>query len=112
MNNVIEHLRKAFPNTSILLFSVNDKTIKQGNRFITNPDVPMLLSTQKKIVEKSKVAFWNLWEAMGGNNSMNEWVNSAPPLALKDFSHFTPVGGERVAELFLKSLLEIPEKAK
>ena len=110
MHNVIEHLRKAFPNTSILMFSVNDKTIKQGNRFITNPDVPLLLNTQKKIVEKSKVAFWNLWEAMGGTNSMNEWVSSAPPVALKDYSHFTPNGGERVAELFLKSLLDTENK--
>ncbi len=110
MHNVIEHLRKAFPNTSILMFSVNDKTIKQGNRFITNPDVPLLLNTQKKIVEKSKVAFWNLWEAMGGTNSMNEWVNSAPPMALKDYAHFTPVGGERVAELFIKSLLDSETK--
>lgn len=105
MHNVIEQLRKAFPNTSILLFSVNDKTVKQGGRFVTNPEVPMLLETQKHIVDKSKVAFWNLWEAMGGLNSMNEWVNSAPPMALKDYSHFTQIGGERVAQLFVNALL-------
>lgn len=105
MHNVIEQLRKAFPNTSILLFSVNDKTVKQGGRFVTNPEVPLLLETQKHIVDKSKVAFWNLWEAMGGQNSMNEWVNSAPPMALKDYSHFTQIGGERVAQLFVNALL-------
>ena len=110
MMNVIKHLRNAFPNTSILMFSVNDKTIKHGNRFITNPDVPLLLDTQKRIVQKAKVSFWNLWEAMGGTNSMNEWVNAAPPMALKDYAHFTQDGGERVAELFVKALLDAESK--
>jgi len=110
MTNVIEHLRTAFPNASIIMVSVNDKTIKQANRFITNPDVPFLLETQKRIVEKSKITFWNLWEAMGGNNSMNEWVNYSPPMALKDFAHFTQVGGERVAELFVSALLDTISK--
>lgn len=110
MYNVIDHLRKAFPNTSILMFSVNDKTIKQGGRFVTNPDVPLLLETQKRIVSKTNVAFWNLWEAMGGLNSMNEWVNAAPPMALKDYSHFTQGGGERVAQLFVDALLDAGKK--
>ena len=106
MLQVIKHLRTAFPKASFLMFSVNDKTVKHNNRFVTNPDVPMLLDTQKKIVNKTKVAFWNLWEAMGGTNSMNEWVNAAPPMALKDFSHFTQEGGHRVADLFVKALTD------
>jgi hypothetical protein len=110
MYNVIQQLRKAFPNTSILLFSVNDKTVKLGGRFVTNPEVPQLLETQKHIIDKSKVSFWNLWEAMGGQNSMNEWVNSAPPMALKDYSHFTQIGGERVAQLFIDALLDVQSK--
>lgn len=106
----IEQFKKAFPKTSILLVSVGDKTMKRGNRFITNPDVPILLETQKKIVEKGNIAFWNMWEAMGGNNSMEDWVNSAPPMALKDYSHFTSVGGERIAQLLFESLMDQYQK--
>lgn len=105
MLNVIDHLRKSFPNASILMLSVNDKTVKRGSQFVTNPDVPILIETQKKIVDKAKVTYWNLWEAMGGLNSMNEWVNAAPPMALKDFAHFTPDGGERVAQLLFDAIL-------
>lgn len=112
MLSVIDHLRKAFPQAGILMFSVNDKTVKQGNRFVTNPDVPLIMETQKRIVNKAKVGFWNLWEAMGGTNSMNDWVNAAPPMALKDFAHFTPIGGERVAELFINALLEAESTIK
>ncbi|MBI1938776.1 MAG: hypothetical protein HYS25_11720 [Ignavibacteriales bacterium] len=105
MISLIEEFKKLFPRASFLLVSVGDKTMKKGAQFITNPEVPMLLETQKKITEKTKIAFWNLWEAMGGNNSMKDWVGSAPPMALKDYAHFTPVGGSRVAELLFEAIM-------
>ncbi len=110
MINVIEYLRKIFPEAGILLVGVGDKTMKVGNKFITNPDVPLLLSAQKRIVENSKIAFWNLWEAMGGENSMAEWVNSNPPMALKDFSHFTKIGGKRIAQLLFDAIMDAYNK--
>lgn len=110
MITVINQFKKSFPNAGILLISVGDKTMKRGNKFITNPDVPILLDTQKRIVEKTNIAFWNLWEAMGGNNSMDEWVNSAPPMALKDYSHFTPIGGERVSQLLFEAILQASQR--
>ncbi|MEG8945520.1 hypothetical protein [Rosettibacter firmus] len=110
MINVIEFLRRAFPNAGIILVGVGDKTMKVGNKFITNPDVPLLLAAQKKITEKSKVAFWNLWEAMGGENSMIEWVSANPPMALKDFSHFTQIGGKRIAQLLFDAIMDAYKK--
>jgi len=106
MVNVIEQFKKIFPNTSFLLVSVADKTIKHSNQFMTDPDVPLLLECQKRIAERTGIAFWNLWEAMGGNNSMNTWVNAAPPQALKDYAHFTQEGAERVGELFFDSIID------
>ncbi len=112
MTSVIDYLKKCFPDAGIILVGVGDKTMKIGNKFVTNPDVPLLLSAQKRIVEKSKIAFWNLWEAMGGQNSMNEWVSSNPPMALKDFSHFTPVGGKRIAQLLFDAIIDAYNKEK
>lgn len=112
MVNVIESFKKAFPNTSFLLVSAGDKTIKRGSQFVTDPDVPLLLEAQKKIAEKANIAFWSLWDSMGGLNSMNDWVNAAPPQALKDYSHFTNTGGERVAELFYNALYEVSKNVK
>ena len=73
---------------------------------MTDPDIPILLRSQKKIAQKGNVAFWNLFEAMGGKNSMTEWVNTAPPMALKDFRHFTHEGGNIVADLLYEALME------
>jgi lysophospholipase L1-like esterase len=104
MVEVINRFKKIFPNAGILLISVGDKTIKRGAKFITNPDVTSLLETQKKIIARTGIAFWNMWEAMGGLNSMNQWVNAAPPYALKDYAHFTTEGGARIAEILFKAL--------
>lgn len=106
MVSLIENFKKLFPNAGFILVSVGDKTMKKGNNFITNPDVPLLLESQKRIIAKTNIAFWNLWESMGGSNSMNDWVNAKPPMALKDFAHFTPIGGAKVAELFFDAIID------
>jgi hypothetical protein len=110
MVSVIEEFKKIFPKTSFLLVSVADKTVKRGSQFITNPDVPVLLESQKKIAGRTNIAFWNLWEAMGGNNSMKDWVDAAPPQALKDYAHFTTEGGTRVAELLFEAIMDADRK--
>lgn len=112
MVQVINQFKKAFPNTSILVVSVADKTMKKGSEFVTNPEVNAILEAQKRIAQKAGVAFWNLWEAMGGANSMNSWVNSSPPYALRDFAHFNNQGGNIVAQLLFDALIDAAEKSK
>lgn len=110
MVNVIKKYQKAFPNTSFLLVSSSDRTQKVGSRFVTNPDVLLLLDAQKKIVEKTGIAFWNLAEMMGGKDSMDDWVNASPALALKDYAHFTQLGGSKVASFLFDALMDAYSK--
>ncbi len=104
MIKIVENLKEVYPNTSIILVSVGDKSVKRGSRFITDPSVPSLLAAQKKIAEKTGVAFWNLFEAMGGKNSMAEWVDANPPLAFKDYTHVTLQGAGKIADLLVESI--------
>jgi lysophospholipase L1-like esterase len=106
MVKVIDQLKSAFPETSILLISVTDKSIKKGSRFVTDPKVKKLVDVQKKISESAGIAFWNLYESMGGENSMIEWVNSKPPLAMKDFTHFNNEGARKIGRMLSKAVLE------
>lgn len=112
MLKVIDYLKRIYPESSILIVSVGDKTVKKGSKFSTDENIPLLLETQKNIAEKGKVAFWNLWETMGGKDSMNDWVNNSPPLALKDYTHFTHEGGEKVAGLLYSALMKEYAKFK
>lgn len=112
MVNVIKKYQKAFPSTSILLVSSSDRTQKVGSRFVTSPDVLILLEAQKRIAAKTGITFWNMSEMMGGQDSMNDWVNAAPPLAHKDYAHFTPLGGAKVAGFLFDALMDAYLKLK
>ncbi len=43
----------------------------------------------KKAVLENGAAFWDMYQVMGGQNSMINWVNARPPLAAPDYIHFT-----------------------
>ncbi len=100
MAQAIEHLKKAFPNTSFLMISVQDTGFKTDSR------TTGLLSTQIKISKATDIAFWNLFEAMGGKNSMANWVKSNPPLASADHTHFNNEGAKKVGEMIAQALLD------
>jgi len=104
MVKVINHLKQAFPKTSILMISVHDKAMKKGSSFVTDPTILRLLETQKNIAKQADVALWSMFDAMGGENSMTKWVNANPPLAFKDYIHFNDQGAAKIAQLFLESL--------
>jgi hypothetical protein len=106
MVSVIKHLKQAFPDAAILMIGAQDKSIRRGGKFITDPTIFKLLKAQLEIVKKTNVAYWNLFEAMGGVNSMHKWVTNNPPLASQDHIHFNLQGGKKVAQLFVESLLE------
>jgi hypothetical protein len=105
MIKVINNLKQVFPDAAILLVGVSDKAIKKGTKFVTDPSVLMVLNEQKIIVQQTGIAFWNSLEAMGGVNSMNEWVNQN--LALKDYSHFSDAGGKILADLLTDAILNV-----
>jgi hypothetical protein len=105
MIKVINNLKQVFPDAAILLVGVGDKAIKKGTKFITDSSVLMVLNEQKIIAQQTGIAFWNSLEAMGGVNSMNEWVNQN--LALKDYSHFSDAGGKILADLLTDAILNV-----
>lgn len=112
MIKVINHLKSVFPKASIVMISVHDKAMKRGSSFITDPTILTLLETQKKIANQAGVALWNMFEAMGGENSMPKWVNANPPLASRDYIHFNEQGASKIAGLFLDSLMDEFNKYK
>jgi lysophospholipase L1-like esterase len=107
MIKVVEHFKEAFPNTSFIMISSQDKSVKKSNKFQTDPQLESLIQAQINIARETKIAFWNLFEAMGGRNSMINWVNANPSLAYKDYIHFNEAGVKKVASLFSDSLLDL-----
>ncbi|MGE5431018.1 MAG: hypothetical protein ACM3QX_08090 [Syntrophomonadaceae bacterium] len=103
MTNVINDLKKDFPQASFLLVSVGDRAIKRGTKFATDPNVMKMVESQKKIANSTGITFWNMFEAMGGENSMVEWASSG--LAFKDYGHISLDGSKKVAAMLSKAIL-------
>jgi lysophospholipase L1-like esterase len=98
-------LRELAPNASILVVGVSDMSRKDGEVYTTYPNVEKIRNAQRNAAFKAGCAFWDLYTAMGGKDSMPSWVLAKPALANKDFTHFTPKGAQIVAEMLFKSLM-------
>lgn len=105
MGKVIDNLKKCFPEASFLLMSVSDRSTNSTGKFETMNAIPAMRNAQRMIAQQAKIAFWDMYQAMGGENSMVKFVTSKPALAAKDYTHLNFIGGEKLAGFLVKSML-------
>ena len=53
---------------------------------------------------KQVLAFWNSYSAMGGESSIIKWAEKKPPLAQKDYVHFTYQGADTLSRILADAL--------
>lgn len=106
MKRVINHFKQNLPNTSILVVSIADKSSKNElDEMKTDLAVPLIVDAQRAAARESEVAFFNLYQAMGGENSMVKWVEEFE-FANKDYTHFNFQGAEFAASLLYDFLMK------
>ena len=105
LSEQISYLRKIYPEAKILMIGVSDMSTKVNGRLSTYLHLESLVEAMKETALQSGAAFWNMYEVMGGHNSMIEWVRHTPPLAAPDYIHFTAKGTDRIADLFCETLM-------
>lgn len=105
MERVIKHIKESFPEASILLISVGDKGYRDNGVYITDPAVPLFVDVQRKMAEENNLAFWSLYNAMGGNGAMVKWVEGDTVLANKDYTHFNFKGAHKVGRMLFNKLM-------
>ncbi len=105
MNEVIKHMQASFPSASILLISVGDKSYRNNGVYETDPSVPILVNSQMHMAQKNKLAFWSLYDAMGGYGSMVKWVEGDTVYANKDYTHFNFRGAHKVGKLLFSKIM-------
>lgn len=103
MIRTVESLKALFPETAFLLLSCSDRSYKQNGNFVTMPSIPLLVEAQRRIAQQTNILFWNMYEGMGGENSMVDLVNNKK--ANKDYTHLNFSGGQFVADKLYKALM-------
>lgn len=105
MVRTIAHLKACFPGTAFLLVSVSDRGYRlPDGRFGTKPGVVRLVEEQREIAREAGIAFWNMFEAMGGKDAMTRFVKQEPAWANKDYTHINHLGGKYIAGEMIKAI--------
>jgi len=105
----ISLLREISPLTPILIVGVTDMALNEGDSIKSYSNIPAIIDAQKRATLKTDVTFWNSYGAMGGKSSIIKWAEKKPPLAQKDFIHFTYTGADTLSEMLASSLFVIRE---
>lgn len=103
----LQYLKKVWPRAVILVVGVSDMSENGTNGYVTRSSVPKVIEAQRNAAFAEGCAFWNLYAAMGGRNSMPVWVESG--MAQKDYTHFNRKGGHRVAQMLFEAIMDEEE---
>ncbi|MEI6694775.1 MAG: hypothetical protein WCO13_01800 [Bacteroidota bacterium] len=103
--NQLKTIKSIKKDICVIVIGISDRSRKAGDAYETNPNIEKIRKAQKNAAFKAGCAYWDLFEAMGGENSMPSWVFASPALANKDFTHFNEKGARVVAEMFYNALI-------
>ena len=95
-------VKRANPNAMFMLLGPGDMTTSRNGQRMTYPFLPKLNDLMKEECLKNDVAFFSMYEAMGGENAMITWVKEG--MAAADYVHFSPKGTKLISEVFYQCL--------
>lgn len=102
MQKQIRRVKSACPNATILFIGPSDMSHSYSGSLQTYKFLPAMIDSLRNMCLRNNVAYWDLYEVMGGYNSMVTWVKKG--WARSDYVHFTTTGanyvGETLAENF------------
>ncbi|MCX6278441.1 MAG: hypothetical protein NT004_10125, partial [Bacteroidetes bacterium] len=96
MRSVISHVKESSPGIPVLMISMPDRAALISGEYFTPAELPDFIE---------QIAFFNLFDAMGGVNSMRNWVEGKTKLAGDDYTHPNGSGAGRIAELIYQYLM-------
>jgi lysophospholipase L1-like esterase len=101
----LRFLKQLAPEVPIVVIGPGDMSTKQNGKFITYETLVPVRNALREAALESDCAFWDMYEAMGGRNSIRNFVLADPPLATPDYIHFTPRGANLMAGMFFDAVM-------
>jgi lysophospholipase L1-like esterase len=107
LHEVIRRVRSALPNVAILVVSPMDRGKRvPGGKIVTLPSIPMIVEMQRRVALEENCAFFNTFQAMGGEGTMAKWAagKGKDHLVGGDLTHPTAEGSEIVGRLIYEAI--------
>lgn len=108
----ISFLKRLNPNAAFIVIGPGDMSIKEKTEYVTYPNLEFVRDALRDAALSTNCLFWDMYEVMGGKNSMPTWVNATPPLAATDYIHFSPLGARKIGEEFYANLINMYKEYK
>ncbi len=107
LRDLVRRVQKAAPAASVLIMSPMDRGVRDARgEIVTMAKLPKLVEIQRTVAAELGCAFFNTFQAMGGEGTMASWYEQRPRLASADFMHPLPAGAKRIATLFEEALYQ------
>lgn len=92
----IEHVKRCCPQAKILFIGPSDMSTRIRGELQSYPILPELIDSLSATAVRHGAAYWSIYHAMGGHNSMPEWTRQG--LAGHDYIHFSDRGAKEIGE--------------
>jgi lysophospholipase L1-like esterase len=102
--DLIDELRD-IAKAPVLVVAPLDRCESKGGRLVTKQVILDLVAIQRRVALAHGAAFWNMFDAMGGEGSMSRWVKSRPQLGGTDLTHPTPLGAEVLGDMLSDAIV-------
>jgi lysophospholipase L1-like esterase len=107
VRELVRRVQAAAPDASILMMSPMDRGARNAKGEIaTLPKLPKLVAIQRQVAAEMGCAFFNTFQAMGGEGTMARWYEARPRLASADFMHPLPAGAKRLGIMMNEALYQ------
>ena len=103
----VRYLRACAPDAAILFIGPSDMSTNIDGEMTTYPLVPYMDKLLQKMAAEEQIAYWSMYDAMGGKDSMVRWVEVG--LAGSDYVHFTRAGANKVGKILYEWLMTYPD---
>ena len=103
----VRYLRACAPEAAILFIGPSDMSTNIDGQMSTYPLVPYMDKLLQKMAAEEQIAYWSMYDAMGGKDSMVRWVEVG--LAGSDYVHFTRAGANKVGKILYEWLMTYPD---
>lgn len=103
----INFMKRLNPGAAIIVIGPADMSVKEKTEYVTYPYLEAVRDAMKEAALEKGCLFWDMYEVMGGKNSMPKWVEAEPSLAAKDYIHFSPKGAKKMAVEFSTKLFDL-----
>ena len=99
----IQYMRRVAPKATLLFIGPADMGRSYGGKMGTWHGLPELNDSLRAMALRNKVAYWDMFNVMGGEGSMAQWVKHNPALAGPDYIHFTFTGAQEIGSDLARS---------